>query len=77
MSEEQLLTITRNQSELKQPHKQVNKLERHREKLREFGDKTDKDLKCMFEKLNAGLCSERERSYMHMERVLWKKIFEC
>ena len=61
MSEEQLLTITRNQSELKQPHKQVNKLERHREKLSEFGDKIDKDLKCMLEKLNAGLCSKRER----------------
>ena len=59
MSKEQLLIITRNQSvQLKKLHKQVKRLEKHRENMSEVGEKTNTDLICMFEQLNIGLVPE-------------------
>lgn len=56
MSKEELLSITRKQSaELRKLHKQVQRLEVHREKLSGVGEKTDMNLKFMFDKLNKGL----------------------
>ena len=71
MTKEQLLITTRNQSaQLKQLHKQVKKLEKHRENMNEVGEKTNVDLKCMFEKLNKGLNSRRER--LENPVCMWK-----
>lgn len=38
--------------------------------MSEVGEKTDKDLKCMFEKLNGGLYSKRER--LKKAICIWK-----
>ena len=62
MTKEQLLDIARNQAvQLKKLHKQIKRLEKQREKMSEVGEKTDKDLKFMFENLNAGLISTRNK----------------
>lgn len=71
MSKEQLLSITRNQSaQLKKLHKQVQRLEKQRENMSGVGEKTDMDFKCMFEKLNKGLISKRER--LENAVCMWK-----
>jgi hypothetical protein len=45
--------------------------------MNEVGEKTNIDLKCMFEKLNKGLNSRRERleNPVCMWKGCWRKIF--
>lgn len=62
MSKEELLNITRHQSnELKNLQRKVKRLEECRKKMSEVGEKTDSDFRFLFERLEKGMTQKQEK----------------